>query len=571
MRKQLLFLLGILIMIVLVHPSYAQTGNPLGYEKYCLKVEEIREKHAKELGLIHKRKLIGTGLPINKTIYIVSVTQSITGQIITTGDQSADAELAPFGAKYVGNVMLYVEGSAKMKTSDGNTSVIISVVPKSLIAREAPVQYFGVVVRDIQPTSVDQPVGTAGGLQQGPFTFDILTSSSSSASCEPVQWDPEGRVFDANTLEPIDNVEVTVLDSTKKIANQIGLVNPGITNILGAYVFYVEEGDYYLSVKPPAGFEVITSESQVQSHFSKAYYNVYKKDDLVVERIDTPEEQAQGYPNVEHRDIPLFSSTQKTIRPLSILSHTEMTVEESILYTGQTTHPLTKIILKQGGSVIHEDEADKYGVYSFPVSSSLIDPQSPIDISYEKVDLTTDPITFLEKLEQITLGRVFAQQSHITIRTQPILQKVSGTAFDKNGKAIPYAVVNIRLTNTNAVSIQITADKEGKFSIPDGTTPSFPYYFEFIDPVTNIVSKKETSEFSVNNNSIDTYDKQKAQANIKRRNDLNVPTSIQLQTNTYKSNDDIVLLLGVIFLLLICSIGAYVLYKNKQQSHPFHT
>jgi hypothetical protein len=569
MRNLLTLSITGFVLFFVTGSIFAQTGNPLGYEKICLKAERIIIKDGEKT--IRKRKLTGTGFPVGKTIYIVSITQSKAGQIITTGDQSADTDLAPFGAKYVAGVMKYLEGQAKMTSADGSINVVVNAVPSYEPARHTPAQYFGVFGKEPQPIVGEQATGTEGGLQQGPLTLEQLFSPSATSDCASIQWDPEGRVFDANTLEPMENVVVTILDSTKKPVNQAGVKNPDNTDILGIYTFYVEEGDYYLSVKPPSGFTLPSSESQIHKNFTRAYYNLYKKDEVIIERIDTPEEEAQGYPNVEHRDIPLYSTTAKTIRPFNVLAHTEIAAADGTVYSGQTTHPLSKVILKQGGQVIYEKEADKYGAYSFPIESALIDPQAPVDITFEKTDLTSESLTFLDHIKQQLFGVVFAQQKSITIRTQPILQSIKGTAFDKDGNTIPYSIVNIKLTSNDAIAIQTKADNEGKFSIPDGTAPTLPYYFEFIDPLTNIQTRKETSEFSVNNQIVDLYDKQKAQANIKQRNDTVIPTlTPKIQEPIKAGSPEVLILVAVIAVLTMGAIMTFFILRNKKQQQPFN-
>lgn len=564
MRNLFVFILTGLILLLPVPVVFAQTGNPLGYEKICLKAERVIINNGNKI--IRKRKLTGTGFPIGKTIYIVSITQSKAGQIITTGDQAADADLAPFGAKYVAGVMKYLEGQATMTSADGSINVVVSAVPSYEPARHTPAQYFGVFVKEPPQPPGAQANGTEGGLQQGPLTLEQLFSPSSTSNCASIQWDPEGRVFDSNTLEPMENVAVTILDAAKKPVNQTGVANPDTTDILGIYTFYVEEGDYYLSVKPPAGYTLPISQEQIHKNFSKAYYNLYKKDEVIVERIDTPEEEAQGYPNVEHRDIALYSDTEKTIRPFNILAHTELAAVDGTVYSGQTTHPLSKVMLKQGGQLIFEKDADKYGAYSFPVGSELIDPQVPVDLTFEKVDLTSGPLTFLDNVKQLLFGTVFAQQTSITIRTQPILQHIEGTAFDKDGNAIPYSIVNIKLTNNDAVAIQVNADKEGKFSIPDGTSPTLPYYFEFIDPVSNIHTRKETSEFSLNNQLVEKYDRQKAKANIKQRNDISIPTVTQSIKEPIKTgSSEALILIAVIIALVSGAVTAFFVLNSKRR------
>lgn len=533
--------------------------KPIGYEKICLKAEKVIQKEGDKT--IRKRKLTGTGMPIGKPIYIVSITQSKAGQIITTGDPTADAELAPFGAQYVAGVMKYVSGQAKMSSVDGNIEVVVNAVPSYAPARHTPAQYFAVFPRDPQPTINPGANGTEGGLQQGPIGMDTLFSPGSTKDCAAIQWDPEGRAFDANTLEPMENVEVTILDATKKPVNQAGVKNPDMTDILGNYTFYVEEGDYYLSIRAPASYVMAEQVSDVHQNYSKAYSTLYRFDEKIVERIDTPEEEAQGYPNIERRDIALVSATMRETRPLAILAHTEITAEDGEVYSGQTTHPLTKISIKQGGIEIAFGEADKNGSYSVPISSSVINPQQPIDIGYEKVDLTQLAIAQKSSWLERLVGSVFAQQNNtITIRTQPILQNIEGYAYDQNGAVIPFAMVNLQLKNNGATAYTVKADETGYFTVPVEAAPNLPYYFEFIDPKTNSTIKKETSEFSVNNNVVGKFKNTTAQA---REIPDQIPDPTGVPTGMEGLN---ALSIGsILFILLLGGVTAWMTYKKKQE------
>lgn len=550
--------------IAFVYPKTTMAeGNPVGYDKVCLKPEKIIEQKGSKT--VRKRKLTGTGLPIGKTIYIVNITQSKAGQIITTGDQAADTELAPFGAKYVAGVMQYVSGQAKMNSIDGNVEVIVNAVPAYEPARHTPAQYFAVFPREPQPTGdPTQAAGTVGGLQQGPLGMDQLFSPGSTKDCASIQWDPEGRVFDANTLEPMENISVTILDSAKKTLNVAGVRNPDITDVLGNYTFYVEEGDYYLSAKLPNTYTMVTDVSQIHQNYTKVYSDIYKTDEKIVERIDTPEEEQQGYPNVEHRDIALISTSAKTNRPLSILAHTEIAADDGEVYSGQTTHPLTKIFIKQGGVQIAEGTADKNGAYSFPVAASLINPQTPIDISYEKVDLTQLPLALQNSWLQKLIGVVFAQQENtVTIRTQPILQNVDGYAYNQNGGIIPFATVNLRLKNNDAVAVQVKADEAGHFSVVKGAAPSLPYYFEFIDPTSKELIKKETSEFSVNNNVVGKF-----KQNVKPQQ-REIPDQTQPQTtDSTKTEMSPMVIASIVFILILGAVTVVMVATKKKVGTP---
>ncbi len=63
--------------------------------------------------------------------------------------------------------------------------------------------------------------------------------------------------------------------------------NADATDELGYYSFYVEDGDYHLTVKPPKTYTMITNENHVHPNYGIVYSDLYKKDDIIIERIDT--------------------------------------------------------------------------------------------------------------------------------------------------------------------------------------------------------------------------------------------------------------------------------------------
>lgn len=89
--------------------------------------------------------------------------------------------------------------------------------------------------------------------KQGTLQFD-----EQSKKCIMIRWDPRGVVFDSKSLKPVAGAEVTLL---KKLGNGQfvpvtsddvlggGLENPFITKDDGAFVFYVPDGTYKLSIK----------------------------------------------------------------------------------------------------------------------------------------------------------------------------------------------------------------------------------------------------------------------------------------------------------------------------------
>lgn len=533
------------------------------------------------------REFTGSKLPTNKDIYIVNITMARGGVIVTTGNDALDAELKGYGINKPQDFPLhFLKGGGKMQTDTGNILIRVdgSVIRTFERAMHVKAGFYAVYKFDKQapPEERAPDSGGVGGLQIGELGFEAINNGpdSTETSCLTFSWDPAGRIFDANTLEPMDNVEITIFDAaTKQKVNQLGVANVTRTDELGYYQFFVQEGDYYLEVTPPDGFSMINSVEQVHPNYSKAYGILYKKNDTIVERIDTEAERAKPTPapDVEMRDVPLFSSTQKTNRPFVVYSHIELANGGTTTYSGQASHPLQKIYLKQNDLVLFETKGNINGGYAFDFDSSLAAVTSPIDLVQEKTDLTLEPLSWIDRLSRFITRMVFADQKSVVIRTQPILSKVEGVAYDKNNKPMPYAIIHLRIAHNNEIAITVNADKEGYFSVPQNLIPRFAFYFEYVDPVTNNVIKKETSDFAEKNKLSGNYDTKKAIANIKKLN-KNIPlrklTNIveatpQITTTNDQDASRIQILLIITTILVLGGIGMFAFIKNKQQKTTF--
>jgi len=179
------------------------------------------------------------------------------------------------------------------------------------------------------PTAVD--AGTAGGQQQGTFTFE-----TASKKCVSIQWDPFGRVFDSQTLEPIPNASVTLLFKKNSAfvmmtpADLLGgsITNPQITKEDGQFSFVVPDGEYKLVVNPSP----VTTIANVHTKYTTAYYDIYPAltGEVIVE---------QG--GAQHRDVPV--PTRNTNTQAKIMDYIATQGQGIIYVQGLVSHPLSTV------------------------------------------------------------------------------------------------------------------------------------------------------------------------------------------------------------------------------------
>ena len=198
----------------------------------------------------------------------------------------------------------------------------------------------------------DTGCDTPGAQQQCTFKFEGVIGK-----CVEISWDPYGVVFDSQSLEPIKGVTIELLakrkndfvTATAKDGTGV-LPNPRLLEADGRFSFLVVEGDYKL--KPaPFTFEgntfTLVDNPKLNPDYYKAYSELYKPDEVIVERTDTEKELKQGFVDAEHRDVPLVSSG-KPYKGAGVVVEKEgfQTLDKfnNIQYvSGRASHPYAKV------------------------------------------------------------------------------------------------------------------------------------------------------------------------------------------------------------------------------------
>jgi len=124
--------------------------------------------------------------------------------------------------------------------------------------------------------------GEHGTQKLGTFGFG---DNSDETKCVMIKWDPRGAVFDAETLKPLEGVEVTLLRKNEKgefaqlRTDEVfgGIVNPQRTGQEGAFAFYVPDGTYKIDVSKNGFVPVYKATSRMES----AYPNIYDGGEIV--------------------------------------------------------------------------------------------------------------------------------------------------------------------------------------------------------------------------------------------------------------------------------------------------
>ena len=135
-------------------------------------------------------------------------------------------------------------------------------------------------VQDLDAGQNEQ--GSAGALQQGTTLF---SSDNYNKNCVIINWDPQGVLYDVDTLRPIEDVKITLYTKNEKGQfvmmedKKWGiLANPIKSTQNGTYQFFVPAGTYKLEVEKK-GYRLFTDEKTIMS--IKNIKNIYNGKEII--------------------------------------------------------------------------------------------------------------------------------------------------------------------------------------------------------------------------------------------------------------------------------------------------
>lgn len=484
-----LIILSIILFPIIYSPVQGQTGPGLPSQTWhCLKWK-IYKGDVKPGGINHHRAtLTGDGFPINQDIYIVSCVDTAEGLKCTTGNNDYDLRLG-FGENNYTSLQnsttlplpfgFVVDGGSKRTLPEGKLEVIAA----SYTRTSTDHSFYGVTINEAETRE-----GRGASLQYGTFKFKQDTDK-----CTAVRWDPYGRIFDSQSLEPLSNVKISILNNNKDrvpIPN-----NPQTTQADGSFNFLVEPGTYYLLPEIPSGYSFL-AQPNLHPNYIKAYFDIYKPDEIIIEKAGQP----------KHRDIPFDPAGNPPFRgEPTLITYGHLRLETQTKYEGKISHPLSIIALigETNNQEIAKATADKFGFWEIKLESKEIPQNEGLTPKISKVDLTSNQTgAFLPTIFSKLFKKVFAQPWQTASKKvvfQPLLSYVEGYAYDDKDNPIPKAKVNVKLKMSNSVYYQTTADENGYFAIPPEDLPIFEYYLEFKAPNSAASVKRETSQFAEKN------------------------------------------------------------------------
>lgn len=352
-----------------------------------------------------------------------------------------------------------------------------------------------------------------GSHVQGTF---VLTAGESN--CDIVRWDPYGKAFDTQSMEPLPGTVVTLKKDrgnnnfTKVEPTEYPgqpFPNPQTTKEGGDFSFNVVDGDYlleairngYVFAQPSAGTAPLPLKRE------DIYTDVYRGEPIM---------QRDGV--MQHRNIPM--DPLPSVTPYVAANVTLMdpkappfydSLNDATIFKLLFSHPFTKVdfyaenIQTGEERFLYTKYTDLNGWIEESVSHELLmtgekmgDPvaQKP-DLTQGRPQAKTNIImAFLQKLFRI--GEVEAQTvtgTGVRVEHDPILRYVEGCAYDANKRALPAGTtVGVYPTFSNSPYYTTSTDADGCFRITSDHLPSFPYILKY-RTVSGAVIKDTTSSF----------------------------------------------------------------------------
>ncbi len=556
----------------------------------CLQVQRCDEETANcSVKDSHRVKLSSRAdarsLPDAKT-YIIECLSTPTGQTCTTGNTQADnfvyhrdnttSALAQ-SVKYEFQGFFKSDGKTPAANPvDSNNSGDIGVYEwRSYTQNQVPRKFLSLNRYIPKVTANGQ-----GGQQQGTFSFD-----TTSKNCVSINWDPYGRVFDSQTLEPVPGAEVTLykVESSGQatiVKDIVGgnVINPQHTPDNGGFTFVVPNDTYRIGVAS-AGYDFPNIASKLNTNYAKVYSDMYRGEDIV----------QSG--KIEHRDIPLDSASGGKTYKLTYTFFQEINkFTGKIIIEGKASHPYTKftVTTEKAGVRYHDAtvaQADKNGTFSITVDPSTFEPGEVMgQLEVTKVDVSRGPLSSL-----LNFFSVFAQETS-TVKLESIPNYLEGVAYDAANKPLANAKVGVYLAFSDSSFYETATDDKGFFRITSEHLPYMPYRLRYNatsgTQITVAPSKflvQNTKYLSDNNISTTKYRDSSGKGFTDPATTVRsggFAQNPQGGTNNPKQNSLIpaavnqspVLLFVVIVFLLVGAaallLGVYLYHKNKQPLPP---
>lgn len=449
----------------------------------------------------------GKGPLPNSKVYVIDCVSSADGQHCTSGNTGIDTYLSyppmPVDLSYTFEGLFKEDGTTPINqtltntlTSNASGDLSVSALEWQDFTPQGHERRF-LGISETQPVPTKDPNLGAGGQQLGEPVFDWAVALQ---KCIPFNWDPDGVVFDSQSLEPIPGASVTLLKKrTNGIFSNVNkfdpndvpdgiLTNPYLTKEDGSFSFFVPDGTYKLT--PLISGYNFPGSLALNSNYSKLYSNIYP----LATGVEIIEKGGS-----QHRDIPVDSTGgQPTHFPIKIIEYSYQSDRiSSVFVDGQVSHPLATINAysvipdpnKPGAMIryklIKTIQADKVGRFSLIINQSTFDST--------KSEMFGEIEAIKSKFNDTSVD---TNSTPSVLKLNPIPTYIEGNASFQ-GQVLPGAKVELLLDSSTKPYYETVADSQGHFKIPSDYIPFMPYKLRYLSGGT--VASVTTSRFILDN------------------------------------------------------------------------
>lgn len=309
-----------------------------------------------------------------------------------------------------------------------------------------------------------------------------------------------------------------------------------------------------------------TIKTEAYVDFSNNKTHVFLAVVLMNANSNTGSQKALSFSNLNFFDQNLTEC--KTLRASSGIvssanTYGAMRNANQTMIVGQAA-PLSTVDVMQNDKSLIQAIANTYGEYTALIDNRKIE-------QTEQMNVVISP-ALKSGVENKFMA--FAQNTKkATFMIDPIFSNLEGYAYDSLGKAIPNAVVNIKLKNSSDIYYSTTADNAGFFKIMSEFLPIYAYEVEIKNSLTSKTTKISTTEFAKSNLQYLLDKKINLVVYAKGTSDTAAETKINAEAQkqvTKTLNSPLTEPSSIMFTLLtlfviICVIGItlFFLYKNN--------
>jgi len=402
---------------------------------------------------------------------------------------------------------------------------------------------------------------TANAIQIGSFTLKTVNNLTND-ECVAIQWDPYGKVFNAQDLSPLTDIPVSLFEKRADGGYQLVtnptnpyFENPFLTTETGSFSFIVPDGIYKLGVSyngiqyPP--YDEALLSTNCQNGQCLVGDQVLYRDLYYPAPVDKTKEEIVQQGEVVHRDIPVYDAEiismangeksvlgvqSKDVKLLGYIYSLDKTTGR-IIFKGTVNYPFARINLFS--KVFNSQGQYEKGRL---LTSTNADNKNHFAVEFDQSSLAANEIFGIVELGRINLSGDFnlnkdKPYSVNALQFEPIVNYLEGIAYDQSGGIMTGSNIAVINSLSGETVYETRADENGRFKVSSEYLPNKPYTIKYqvgdrvVEITTSDFVAKNTDYFKTNNINKDVFNDKDGNV-YKQKGSIN-------QTNSQTGNNGV--------------------------------